>query len=134
MSFYLCRSGGPIELDNGNTLLPMPPVAVVLDQRMIQKTSSVDGDRKKQSFLDRDLFAVSCSVTDDAVTLFGFEVTVQMESPASRKCSCHTKSFAILVYVLKSIPHSSLFDSPYSARSATSPIEIASGTKGRQHR
>mmetsp|Transcript_19587 Transcript_19587/g.35557 ORF Transcript_19587/g.35557 Transcript_19587/m.35557 type:complete len:847 (-) Transcript_19587:44-2584(-) len=76
-------SGGPIELDNGSNLLPMPPVAVVLVQRMIQKTSSVDGDTKKRSFLDRDLFAVSCSVTDDAVTLFGFHATVEMESPAS---------------------------------------------------
>jgi hypothetical protein len=85
-AFCLSRSGGPIELDNGSNLLPMPPVAVVLDQRMIQKTSSVDGDTKKRSFLDRDLFAVSCSVTDDAVTLFGFNVTVQMESPASGKC------------------------------------------------
>lgn len=90
------RSGGPIELDNGSVLLPMPPVTVVLDQRMVQKTSSADGDRKKQSFLDRDLFAVSCSVTDDAVTLFGFDVTVQMESPASRKWSCHTKSLLLL--------------------------------------
>lgn len=77
------RAGGPLEPGNGERLLPMPPVGVVLDQRMIQKVSSAEGDKKKQTFLDRDLFVISCSVTDDAVTLYGFDVTVQLESPAS---------------------------------------------------
>lgn len=63
----------------------MPPLSVVLDQRMIHKASSADGDKKKKSFLGRDLFAVSCSVTEDAVTLCGFDVTLEMESPASRE-------------------------------------------------
>ena len=79
----LYRAGGPIELTNGQHLLAMPPVGVVLDQRMIQKVTTADSDKKKRSFLDRDLFAVSCSVADDAVTLYGFDVTVQLESPAS---------------------------------------------------
>jgi len=77
------RAGGPLEPQNGESLLAMPPVGVVMDQRMIQKVSSADGDKKKQSFLDRDLFVVSCSVTDNAVSLYGFDVTVQLESPAS---------------------------------------------------
>ena len=77
------RAGGPLEATNGQRLLPMPPVGLVLDQRMIQKVSSADGDKKKHSFLDRDLFAVNSSVTDDAVTLHGFDVTVQLDSPAS---------------------------------------------------
>lgn len=50
---------------------------------MIHKVTTADSDKKKQSFLDRDLFAVSCSAADDAVTLQGFELTVQLESPAS---------------------------------------------------
>jgi hypothetical protein len=61
-----------------------PPVGVILDQRMIQKfSSSGNGDKNKQSLLERDVFAVSCTVTDDAVILYGFDVTVQLDSPAS---------------------------------------------------
>lgn len=86
-SFCIRRAGGPLESEHGECLLPMPPVGTVLDQRMTQKVSSANGDKKKQSFLDRDLFVVNSSVTDDAVTLHGFDVTVQLESPASSKYS-----------------------------------------------
>lgn len=69
---------------DGKDLIAAPPVGVILDQRMVQKVSSNDNsDKKKQSLLERDVFAVSCTVTDDAVILYGFDVTVQLDSPAS---------------------------------------------------
>jgi hypothetical protein len=69
---------------DGEDLIAAPPVGVILDQRMIQKVSPSDnGDKKKQTLLERDVFAVSCTVTDDAVILYGFDVTVQLDSPAS---------------------------------------------------
>ena len=81
------RTGGPLRPVDGKELLPAPPVSVVLDQRMIQKALvASDGEKRKQSILEKDLFAVSCTVTDDAVTLCGFDVTIQMDSPTSSKC------------------------------------------------
>jgi hypothetical protein len=83
-SFQLISAGGPLEPVDGKNLLAAPPVGVILDQRMIQKiSSSSDGEKKRQSLLERDVFAVSCAVTDDAVILYGFHVTVQLDSPAS---------------------------------------------------
>jgi len=70
----------------------VPPVAVVLDQQMIQRTSkSSDGDWKKQALLEKELFALSCSVNDVALTIHALDVTVVVDSPASlpsrEKCS-----------------------------------------------
>lgn len=71
---------------NVKGLLAAPPVGVVLDQRMVEKVSPTnDGDKKRESSLERDVFAVSCTVTDDAVTLYGFDITVQSDSPVSRE-------------------------------------------------
>jgi hypothetical protein len=47
-------------------------------------SSSNHGEKKKHSFLERAVFAVSCTVTDDTVIFYGFDVTVQLDSPASR--------------------------------------------------
>jgi hypothetical protein len=86
------NAGGPVEVMGGITFVAVPPVAVILDQQMIQRTSnSSDGDWKKQALLEKELFALSCSVNDVALTIHALDVTVVVDSPASlpsrEKCS-----------------------------------------------
>lgn len=61
--------------------------------------------REKNRFL-RDLFGVSCAVTDTAVTLYGFDITIQLDSPSSRKLlwqCCGAGSIMVQMPLMESI-------------------------------
>lgn len=94
------NAGGPIESMNGITFATVTPVAVVLDQQMIQRNSnSSNGELKKRPFLEQELFALSCSVDDLALEIHAFDVTVIFDSPTAlpSRENCSLATFKVCI-------------------------------------
>jgi hypothetical protein len=69
---------------DGIKLLPAPPLSVLLDQQLIEnELHSLDGEKKKTSYLEQQLFGVACSSTPDALTLYPLDMSVVLESPVA---------------------------------------------------
>jgi len=67
-------------------LMAVPPLSIGLHQELIEVSSqSSDGVMKKTSYLKEILFSLSCSVTDQGVTLIPMEMSIRRDTPASRK-------------------------------------------------
>lgn len=78
--------GGPIEPMDGKKFVNVPPVGFVLDQHMTHKHFvATDGEKKKKAYLERDAFALTCTVDESALEIYGFSVTATVDSPASGK-------------------------------------------------
>ena len=78
-------AGGAVESISGVPVgsLGVPPVAVVLNQELVQRQlASKDGEKKTESYLEREVLALTCS-TD--LQLVVFEAKVRVESPAARE-------------------------------------------------
>jgi hypothetical protein len=75
-------AGGAVESLEGKTFMTTPPISVTLDQRLIHRIIQSEGEKKKQSYLERNLFAITCSVSDTALTLYALDATVITSSPA----------------------------------------------------
>ena len=66
--------------------MQIPPVGVMLHQHMVQKKYlTSDGETKKQSYLQREVFGMTCSVDDTAATLHAFLVSATVDSPSHSK-------------------------------------------------
>ena len=86
-------AGGPIKpnpenkVDSSDTgLLSVPPVAIALNQQVIQKKEMLSsGEEKTTTLLEKDVLAIAASVDQDALTLHAFDVTVQSTKPSLRK-------------------------------------------------
>ena len=71
---------------DGIKLIPSPPLSVLLDQQLIENESqSLDGEKKKTSYLEQQLFGVGCSSTADALTLYPLDITVVLDNPVAGK-------------------------------------------------
>ena len=69
---------------NGAPLLNVPPVGIVLDQQMVETSSTfMDGVTKKKSHINQSLFALSCTATEKGVTIVPMEIEVVLDSPGS---------------------------------------------------
>jgi len=84
-------------------LLPVPPVSIILRQEVSEKTENGNAEEtRKLAYLQRDLFAVSGSVSHEMLTVYFFDVTTQSESPSSSKYNdslsyVHVCSIKVLV-------------------------------------
>ena len=77
-------AGGNIETVEGISFLPAPPVSLLVDQQLIEKSSvTTDGEKKKQAYTEQELFGISCSVNADALTLYGTEMKVLLDTPSA---------------------------------------------------
>ena len=87
-------AGGPIKANPENKvdsndndgLLSVPPIAIALNQQVIQKKEMLNsGEEKTTTLLEKDVLAIAASVDQDALTLHAFDVTVQSSKPSLRK-------------------------------------------------
>jgi hypothetical protein len=71
---------------NGIKFIPVPPLSILVDQRLVEKSSTTaDGEKKKQAHTEQELFGISCSVNGDALTLYATELKVHLEFPSAGK-------------------------------------------------
>jgi hypothetical protein len=85
----------PIENLDGTKFLRSPPVGFVMDQHMVHKQYVTgDGEKKKNVFLEREAFALSCTVDEAGLQLVAFNMCSTVDSPSSSKfdrielCTC----------------------------------------------
>ncbi|KAL3788547.1 hypothetical protein ACHAW5_009393 [Stephanodiscus triporus] len=77
-------AGGPINDESNSDLLHVPPLSVPLRQRIVEKLAKEgDGETKRLSQLQRELFAVSAKINNDAIELACFDVLTMSESASS---------------------------------------------------
>jgi hypothetical protein len=78
--------GGPMEPVDGMSFISAPPVGIVLDQHLINRDAvGSDGEKTKTAFIDREVFAMSCTVDDNNLSILAFNCSVLVESPSSGK-------------------------------------------------
>jgi hypothetical protein len=98
---FLHRAGDAIENLDGYKYLLAPPISVLLDQQIVetqQEQSISDVTRKKKSYIEQSLFAISCSVDKRTpLTLFPFHVTIKLDSITStpQRKSCTSLLFTL---------------------------------------
>jgi hypothetical protein len=79
-------AGGNVDTLEGISFLPAPPVSLLVDQQLVEKNSvTTDGEKKKQAYTEQELFGISCSVDGDALTLYGTEMKVLLDTPNAGK-------------------------------------------------
>lgn len=80
------RAGSSIESFDGIKFLSTPPVAILIDQKMIENSRRTsDGERITNLYIQQELFGVCCSVDEDALILYGTEIKVKLEKLNSGK-------------------------------------------------
>jgi hypothetical protein len=87
----LFRAGGNIATLDDISFLPTPPLSLLIDQKLIESTSRTsDGEKVKHAHTEQELFGICCSVNEDALTLYGTELKVQLDTPTSvpNRTSC----------------------------------------------
>jgi hypothetical protein len=68
--------------DHGLSLFPAPPVSILLDQRLVDtSTTTSDGVTKRGSYLEQNLFAVACCANESTLTLVPFDILAKRDSP-----------------------------------------------------
>jgi hypothetical protein len=94
-------AGGNVDTLEGISFLPAPPVSVLVDQQLVEKSSvTTDGEKKKQAYTEQELFGISCSVDGDALTLYGTEMKVLLDTPsAGRFCTFFSVVKCIPVFI-----------------------------------
>lgn len=80
---YLCsRAGEAILSLEGMTLLPAPPISVLVDQDVVETAQSTsDGMNKQSSFIIQALFSLSCSISTNGPILLPLDVNVKLDNP-----------------------------------------------------
>ena len=77
-------AGGIIDNESSSSLLRIPPLSVPLRQTIVEKVvKEGDGESKRISQLQGELFALSAKVTNDTLTLVCFDVLTISESASS---------------------------------------------------
>jgi hypothetical protein len=80
----MSRAGGPINDESNSDLLRVPPLSVPLRQRIVEKlVTEGDGETKRISQIQGELFAVSAKISNDAIGLVCFDVLTVSESASS---------------------------------------------------
>jgi hypothetical protein len=80
----LFRAGGNIATLDDISFLPTPPLSLLIDQKLIESTSRTsDGEKVKHAHTEQELFGICCSVNENALTLYGTELKVQLDTPTS---------------------------------------------------
>eukprot|EP00977_Amphora_coffeiformis_P009015 scaffold2043_cov166-Amphora_coffeaeformis.AAC.14 len=75
---------GATESVDGTTLLNAPPLGIVLDQEVVEISSTfMDGVSKTKSHIKQSMFALSCTATEKGVTIVPMEIEVELDSPGS---------------------------------------------------
>jgi hypothetical protein len=79
--------GGPIELEeSGVTFISAPPIAIIVDQEIVQdQTVSVDGILRKSSHVDQLLIGFTCSITDEGVCIYPLDIEMALSATPERK-------------------------------------------------
>jgi hypothetical protein len=76
----------PFENLDGTKFLRSPPVGFVMDQHMVHKQYvTEDGERKKNVYLEREAFALSCTVDEVELKIVAFNMCSTVDSPSSSK-------------------------------------------------
>ncbi|KAL3796692.1 hypothetical protein HJC23_009992 [Cyclotella cryptica] len=77
-------AGGPIRDESNRGIINVPPLSVMLRQRMIEKVvKEDDGEIKRVSQLEGELFAVTAKFNDESLDLVCFDVLTVLESASS---------------------------------------------------
>ena len=80
----MSRAGGPINDELNSDLLRVPPLSVPLRQRIVEKLATEgDGETKRISQVQGELFAVTAKINNDAIGLVCFDVLTVSESASS---------------------------------------------------
>jgi len=70
----MSRAGGPINDELNSDLLRVPPLSVPLRQRIVEKlVTEGDGETKRISQIQGELFAVTAKINNDAIGLVCFD-------------------------------------------------------------
>lgn len=78
------RAGGPITDKSNSDLIRVPPLSLPLRQHIIEKlVKEGDGETKRVSQLEGELFAVSAKANNDTLDLVCFDVLMISESASS---------------------------------------------------
>jgi len=92
---HLSDSGTP--LSTTSSLLPVPPVSVLIDHQLVDTSHTTsDGVTKKISYLDQTLFGAMCSVDKvEGLTLFPLDIRIRLDSPAAfpKRTGCALSTF-----------------------------------------
>jgi hypothetical protein len=77
-------AGGPIKDDSNPGILHVPPLSVMLSQRMVEKVvKEGDGDIKRIPQLEGEVFALTAKINADQLELLCFDVLTILESASS---------------------------------------------------
>ena len=80
----LHSAGGPIKDDANSGILHVPPLSVLMHQRMVEKdVKEGDGDTKKVSHIEGEVFAVTADINESSLELICFDVLTVLESASS---------------------------------------------------
>jgi hypothetical protein len=78
------RAGPSIDAIYGINLLGAPPVSILMGQELVEiSVMKTDGVSTKTSYIDQSLFSLACAASDDALSLFPFDISVKLESPTA---------------------------------------------------
>ncbi|KAL7506977.1 hypothetical protein ACHAXN_004193 [Cyclotella atomus] len=110
-------AGGPIKQESSPGLLNVPPLSVVLGQRMIEKVvKEADGETKRIQELQGELFSVTAKVNQTGLDLVCYDVLTIVES-----ASAAPKRLKYASVVAKDTPDSNhLISEPPSKKAKTS--------------
>ena len=83
--FSYLRAGGIIDNDSSlDHIIRVPPLSIRLCQNIVEKiVKEGDGETKRTSHLQSELFAVSAQVTNDTMNLVCFDVLTSSDSASS---------------------------------------------------
>lgn len=89
-------AGGSLPTMNGIQFLACPPLALLVDQQLVETTTrKSDGERAKQSHTEQEFFGISCTASVDGLKLYGAEIHVRMDTPIAvpNRTKCTLSSF-----------------------------------------
>jgi len=117
-------AGGIIDSDTNSSLLRIPPLSVLLRQTIVEKVvKEGDGETKRISQLQGELFALSAKVTNDTLNLVCFDVLTISESASS----IPTRLEIVEIEPPKALPDEDLCVRP-SKKARTSKAELTHHT------
>lgn len=68
----------------GIELVPVPPLSIRLGQELVEtKSALADGGIKKRSYVEEELFSLSCSISGDGVVLVPMEFSIKLDCPSA---------------------------------------------------
>ena len=83
---FFGSAGGPIKDDHSPETLHVPPLGIMLHQRMTEKVvKEGDGDTRRVPQLKGEIFAVTAKVDDESLCLICYEVLTILELASSGK-------------------------------------------------